>query len=161
VLCTLGSRCYTDSSGVRKAGCGHVRIGSLQRARDLIPHVGGKCSQSSAPGDGLPASEFVITRSSRHGILVDIFFLRTVQPNERLDGLDDALGIADQIAIGILGAKPKGRALKKPCQMLDFPVGAAHGGKPRGIGKLSRKPRIDPSLVFAFVRDDGFLRWLP
>ena len=37
-----------------------------------------------------------MTRSSRHGILVDIFFLRAVQPNERLDELDDALGIADQ-----------------------------------------------------------------
>jgi hypothetical protein len=36
-------------------------------------------------------------------MLVDIFFLRTVQPNERLDGLDDALGIADQVAIGLNG----------------------------------------------------------
>jgi hypothetical protein len=52
---------------------------------------------------GWPSSEFVITRSSRHGMLVDIFFLRTVQPNERLDGLDDALGIADQVAIGLNG----------------------------------------------------------
>ena len=98
-----------------------------------------------------------MTRSSRHGILVDIFFLRAVQTNDRLDGLDDALGVADQIAIGIFGAKPKGKALKKPCQMLDFPVGAAHGGKPRRIAKLSRKPRIDRSLVFAFVFDDAFL----
>ena len=91
-----------------------------------------KCSQSSAPGDGLPASGFAITRSSRHGILVDIFFRRTVQPNDRLDELDDALGVADQIAIGIFGAKAEGKALKKLANAdLGAPLMAA---SPEGSG---------------------------
>ena len=46
------------------------------------------------------------TESSRYRLLIDILFLRIVQPDQRLDQLNDALGVADQIAIGILSAEP-------------------------------------------------------
>ena len=40
---------------------------------------------------------------SRRRMLIDVFFLRIVQAHQGLDRFDHALGVADQVAVGVGG----------------------------------------------------------
>ena len=95
--------------------------------------------------------------SYRHDMLVNVFFLGVVKPDQRLDQLNDTLRVADEVAVSVLGAKPSRKAKQQPRQMLNFPVGAAHRGKSGRIGQLLRQPGIKRRLVLPLMFDDLFL----
>ena len=87
-------------------------------------------------------------------VLVDVFFLRVVDAHQRLDRFDDALGVADQVAVDLDNLKLLGHARQEPRKMRDLPVCAAHGGEPMAVGKVAGETRIDGALVVALVRGD-------
>jgi hypothetical protein len=87
-------------------------------------------------------------------VLVDVFFLRVVEAHEGFNRLDDALRVADEIAVGVLSPQPVRQPRQQSRQMEDFTVRAAHGGETMSLVQDLRKTRIDAALIVALVLDD-------
>ena len=86
---------------------------------------------------------------------VDVLFLRIVEAHKGLDGLDHALGIADQISIGISRHQASRNAIQQPGQMKDFPVRAAHCAQAGCVGEDIGEAGIDGLLILALVHHDA------
>ena len=99
-------------------------------------------------------------RSARRNGLVDIFLLGGVEAHQGLDRLDQALGIANEVAVDLFRRQVSGDAGKQPGEMQDLAMRAAHGGEavalPENLGEL----RIDVALVVALVDDHLLLNHL-
>jgi hypothetical protein len=71
---------------------------------------------------------------TRRDMLVNVFFLGLVKPDQRLDRPNNTLRVADEVAVSVLSTKPSRKAKQQPRQMLNFPVGAAHRSKAGRVG---------------------------
>jgi len=74
--------------------------------------------------------------------------------HQRLDGLDDALGIADQIAIDVLQRQIVDQPRQQPGQVQDFAVRPAHRREAGIVRQCFGNLRIDAALVLAFMCHD-------
>ncbi len=59
-------------------------------------------------------------------MLVDIFLLGVVNAHKRLDGLDHALRIPNEIAISVLRLKAFRNSRQQPCEVEDLTMRPAH-----------------------------------
>ena len=80
------------------------------------------------------------------GLLVDVLFLGIVQPHQELDQLDDALGVPDQVPIGVLSVKPASELSQKTREIDNLPVSPAHGAKTRTFRKIFGEVGIDATV---------------
>ena len=104
----------------------------------------------AAPGYA-PAPPTAISASLNR--VIHFLFLCDMNSHQDLDRLDDALSIADQIAIRLLRRRIFGKAREQPGKVQDFTMRAAHGRETVTIGKDAGERRIDFTLVVAFVHD--------
>jgi hypothetical protein len=63
------------------------------------------------------------------GVLVDILFLGVVHAHEGLDCLDKALGVADDVSIGLPRVEIVAKPFEETCKVEDLAMRAAHGSK--------------------------------
>jgi hypothetical protein len=64
--------------------------------------------------------------------------LGIVNAYERLDGLDDALGVPDQVTVCVLGPQAVSDPPQQPRQVHDFPVRSAHCCQTMVVGQEFR-----------------------
>ena len=87
-------------------------------------------------------------------MLVDVLLLRVVDAHERLDRLDDALGVADEVSIGVSGGETIRHARQQPGLMDDLAVRPAHCPEAVPVGQELGKARIDGGLILTLMRHD-------
>ena len=88
-------------------------------------------------------------------VLVDVFLLRIVNAHEGLDRFDDALRVADEVAVRIARREPFGEAAEQTAEMHDLAMGPAHGAKAMAVRKVFGKIGIDLRLVVFLVLAAG------
>ncbi len=97
------------------------------------------------------------SNSRCQGMFVDVFFLRIMQPDQRFEGFDDPLRIADQIMVDVVLREAAPKAGQKRREVLNFTMGAAHSGEAGQVGKPCRELRKERSLIHALMFHHGFL----
>jgi hypothetical protein len=85
---------------------------------------------------------FPTTLRSGHSV-VDVFFLRCVNPHDLFNRFDNPLSIADKVAINLF----RGEMLKQPSQMEDLAMCPAHRRETYAICKYFCQPGIHPPLI--------------
>jgi hypothetical protein len=106
------------------------------------------CRLASTAGGRVPPA------LPRRRMLINVLLLRIVQAYQGLDRLDHALGVADEVAVGVGGRQVPGEAVDEAREVQDLAVRAAHGAEAVAVGEEAGEAGIDGGLVGTLMDHD-------